>query len=112
VSASPAGRSLRDLAATEQADDGPVLAGHVVRVVLEDRDPFEVRIDNRDFTRWDRDRERLKLPMADKAPFIFQTFLAWSASLRTGEVDLTFRDFEAVCLEAKDVKQVDARPTQ
>jgi hypothetical protein len=50
--------------------------------------------------------------MADKAPFLFQTFLAWSSALRNGHVDLTFRDFEAVCLEAKDVAREDAHPTQ
>lgn len=111
------GTSLRDLA-TAKPDAGPRLAGHRVRVVLEDPDApdelveFEVRVDNRDLLRWDKTAPRQKWD-ASKTPFIFQTFIAWSAARRAGATELEFGAFEEVCLEATDLKEdEDARPTR
>jgi hypothetical protein len=110
------GSSLRALA-TDVEPDGPVLAGHRIRVTLEDGRAFVVRVDNRDFVRWDKtaNNGRNKWGSAQDVPFRFQTFLAWSAALRAGEFDAGFPDFEDACVEARDVEDGGddaARPTR
>lgn len=108
-----AGTSLRELAAAAPARER-TLPGHLVHVSLEDGTEFEVRVDNRDFIRWDKTSGRHKWD-ASKQPFIFQTFLAWSAAQRLQLTALDFDAFLSVCLGAEDVKagpEDEVRPTR
>lgn len=104
--------SLRELA-TEKAPT-PAMPGHLIHVVLDDGQEWTVRVDNRDFIRWDHTAPRQKWS-AQTQPFLFQTFLAWAASHRQGLTALQFAQFQDAALETKDVKADEddaARPTQ
>ncbi len=110
----PAGTPLRDLADEAPAPAEATLAGHRVHVVLEDGPDYTVRVDNRDFIRWDKTAPRQKWD-AKAQPFLFQAFLAWSASRRQGLTDLdfdTFTDRATECADVKDEAEDEARPTR
>lgn len=78
-----------------------------VRVVRDGHDDLEVQTDNRDMVLWDRTRIRHKWPKFDEAPFLWLTFLAWSAARRSGAIapELTYERWEA---DVIDVANVDA----
>lgn len=91
-----------------------------VRVVRDGQDDLEVQADNRDLILWDRTRIRHKWPKFDEAPFLWLTFLSWSAARRSGAItpEMTYERWEA---EVLDVTSVDddnttvddlGRPTQ
>lgn len=113
------GTPLRELATPAGESDDRYIPGHLVRVVLEDGQEWVVRIDNRDYVRFDRNSGRLKID-ASKQPFLFQSFLAYAASVREGRTSITWETFLATALETKDVKNEDrgagdedaARPTR
>lgn len=86
--AAPASRPLVEVA-TEDAGER-TLPGRRARVVLSSGEEFVVRLTNRDYVRYDLERQRRKLPEGQGAPFVFATFLAWSAALRDGQTDLTW----------------------
>ena len=114
----PAGTSLRDVA-TETAPQRK-LYGRRARVTLagpdgEPLEPFEVRIDNRDYLRWDKTAPRQKWGSGRDVPFLMATFLSWSAATRAGLTDLKWPQFEEACLEAENLEQSDedaADPTR
>jgi hypothetical protein len=117
--AAPAGRPLVELATEDTEPEEVRVAGRLMRVVLEEGDglrAFEVRVDNRDYLRFDKSRTRLKLPAAVDATFVFATFLAWSAGSRAGHHDLSWPAFEATCVDVGNVAEEDtdaaARPTR
>jgi hypothetical protein len=92
------------------------LASPKVRVTLEGRaDPFELQTINADLVLWDRTAFKHKWPKFDDAPFLWLTFLSWSAARRTGEIgtDLTYEKWEASVqsVEAVDTEADDAIPT-
>lgn len=113
-----AGTPLRELA-TEKGPRERKLPGRRALVTLDGLEPFEVRIDNRDYLRWDKTAPRQKWVTGGKdAPptpvFLMATFLAWSAATRAQQTDLTFAQFEAACLEVEEQTADDsdeARPT-
>jgi hypothetical protein len=110
----PAGTSLRNVA-TEKGAKERKLPGRRCRVVLDGAEPFEVRVDNRDFLRWDKTAPRQKWGPGRDVPFLMATFLAWSAATRTGLTDLKWADFEAAALEVEELAEEDsdlARPTR
>jgi len=61
--------------------------------LLEADEPQAVSIDNRDLVAWDMVRPVRKWPVAGEAPFLFQSFLAWSAAKRAGLTEQTFDAF-------------------
>jgi hypothetical protein len=114
-----AGTPLRELATEEPATVERVLPGRRARVVLElaggATEEFEVRVDNRDYLRWDKTAPRQKWGNGRDVPFLMATFLAWSAASRAGLTSLKWSDFEAAAVVVDDIAQEDedlARPTQ
>jgi hypothetical protein len=93
-----------------------------VRVVRDGQDDLEVQADNRDLILWDRTRIRHKWPKFDEAPFLWLTFLSWSAARRSGAIpaELTYERWEAEVLDVTSVDDDDTtvgdddlgRPTQ
>jgi hypothetical protein len=84
------------------------LAAPIVRVTLEDGDnlsEYVVQTDNRDNVAWDMTRGRKKWPQFNEAPFLWLTFLAWSAMRRGGDTSLSVDDFLERCVSAQAVKQ-------
>lgn len=72
--------------------DGPVRIK--TRVYLEDAETVECWVDNRDFVRWDLERERHGWPDASVGKFLFQTYCAWSACQRSQQLDgMNFDEF-------------------
>ena len=87
-------------------------------VVREQQDDLEVQAINADLVRWDRTRFKHHWPTGQDAPFLFLTFIAWSAARRTGAIpgSTTYETWEAEVLEVKpmdDEEEDDqGRPTQ
>lgn len=109
-----AGTSVRE-AATEAGPRESKLPGRRARVTLDGTDPYEVRIDNRDYLRWDKTAPRQKWGSGRDVPFLMATFLAWSASTRAGLTTLKWADFEDAALEVEELTEDDsdlARPTR
>jgi hypothetical protein len=109
----PAGTSVR-AAATEKSREMK-MPGRRCRVVLDGAEPYEVRVDNRDFLRWDKTAPRHKWGAGRDVPFLMATFLAWSASTRAGLTTLTFPQFEDAAVEVEELTEDDsdlARPTR
>ena len=75
-----------------------------IRVVLDDpqRGAVEVVVqaDNRDLVRWDVTRKAKNWPEFQEAPFLWQTFLAWSVMQREGHTSLKLDAFLDTCAEA------------
>jgi hypothetical protein len=106
-------------AAEESAEEERTLAGHRIRVTMEGPGDelvvHVVRVDNRDFVRWDMTAPRQKWGSAKEVPFLFQTFLSWSAGKRAGLELPPFERYRDLVLEAKDLEQEEedeARPTR
>lgn len=100
--------------ADAQSDGEALMSGQRVRVCLEGGDPYEVRTTNADRVRFDLTAPKHKWPDAQTAPFLWFTFLAWSASRREGRTELRFEQFADATLEveALDVTDDDGvRPT-
>ena len=64
-------------------------------MVLDDGRTLEVQALNPDLIRFDRTAAKHGWPVATAAPFLWLTFLAWSALRRTGEIDkgMTWEEF-------------------
>jgi hypothetical protein len=59
----------------------------LARARLSDGRTLEARVINPDYLRWDRTASKHGWPTATQAPFLWQTFLAWSALRREGLID-------------------------
>lgn len=75
-----------------------------VQVLRDGYDPLEVQTTNRDLLLWDTTRAKHKWPKFEDAPFLWLTFLSWSAARRTGAIapEVRFEDW------SDDVLQVTA----
>lgn len=62
-----------------------------LRVVREGQDDLEVQTTNADLVNWDRTRMRHKWPKVSEAPFLWLTFIAWSAARRVGAITAEHR---------------------
>lgn len=73
-----------------------------------------VQTDNRDSVRWDLTRVNRKWPQVNDAPFLWGTFMVWSALSRAGDITESFDEFEPRCLQAsgRDKDAADVDPTQ
>jgi len=112
------GQRLVDVA-TETTDDdteepGPAqtLSRATIRVELEGLEPFTVPVDNRDYVAWDLSARREGWGGGQEQPFLFQTFLAYSAAKRAGRWSGTFAGFRGVCVLAAMEAAEPARPTR
>lgn len=82
----------------------------LLAVTLPDRDdPVEVQATNIDMVMWDRAAARHKWPEPGKAPFLWLTFIAWSAARRAGVVgeDMTYEQFEGTALAIENLTDDD-----
>lgn len=85
-----------------------------LHVILEDGRTFDVQARNKDLVLWDRESTRRGWPGAEKAPFVWMTFLAWRCLIREGAVPetLTLSAFEDLALEVSSEKEaVEVVPT-
>jgi hypothetical protein len=74
----------------------------LLAVSLEDGRQLQVRVVNPDFLAWDRTAAKHGWPSMRTAPFLWMTFLAWSALRRTGQLggDVTWEAFsEQLCVQ-------------
>lgn len=77
-----------------------------VRVVLASSDKeLELQTTNADLVLWDRTRIKHKWPKFEDAPFLWLTFISWSAARREGAVapDLKYEAWEIDVLEASAI---------
>jgi|SRR5262245_25442401 len=73
-----------------------------LKVVLEDGRALTVQATNPDYIRWDRTAAKHGWPTLRQAPFMWMTFLAWSALRRTGQIAdaVTWEEFsDRMCLQ-------------
>lgn len=80
------------------------LASPRVEVLLEGRDDkVTVQTRNPDLVLWDRTRAKHGWPKLDEAPFLWLTFLSWSAMRRSGDIpsDMSYEKFEASTLDVQ-----------
>lgn len=75
-------------------------------VQMVDGTEFEVQAINPDLIRWDRTAAKHHWPAASSAPFLWMTFLAWSAARRSDLIpqDVTFEAFsEEQCIQVRNL---------
>jgi hypothetical protein len=62
---------------------------------------LELQATNQDLLLWDKTRAKHRWPKFEDAPFIWMTFLAWSAARRTGVIppETKYEAWEADVLE-------------
>jgi len=65
----------------------------LARVRLTDGRVLEARVTNPDYISWDRVATRKGWPKLADAPFLWQTYLAWSALRREGQLEASWEDF-------------------
>jgi len=84
------------------------LRSPLIRVIRDGQEPIEIQTSNPDLVLWDKTRARKRPPWPkfDEAPFLWLSFLAWSALRRTGQIptELTYEQWET---ENMDVSAVD-----
>jgi hypothetical protein len=103
-------------------DDDHRLTTPRIEVTLDDGTTFVVQALNPDLVRWDRQASKLGWPKMSDAPFLWLTFLAWSAAKREGAIpaDLSWEVFgdtrcvqvRALTNELGDLDGVDPTPRE
>lgn len=80
-----------------------------LRVMLGDGTVTEVQATNADLVRWDFTRAKHKWPTLREAPFLWQTFVAWSALRRTKGPggDMTWEAFSDSAQAVEDLTDPD-----
>lgn len=81
-----------------------------LRVTLADGRVYDVQAINPDLLAWDRTAAKMHWPQGSVAPFLWLTFLAWKASVRSGELepDTTWESFsETLCVQVANVDDDD-----
>lgn len=120
LAADDAGPSMRELAADVAPDEvreEAGLPGQRIRVEFEPSaglEGFTVRTTNKDYLRWDKTpaARRGGVKQFQDAPFLFATFLAWSAGKREGLTALTFDQFAELADVVERISAEDVPPTQ
>jgi hypothetical protein len=77
-----------------------------VEVTLDDGTTYEVQAMNPDLIRWDRMAAKNGWPGPTTAPFLWLTFIAWSASKRSGAIpaDMTWEVFgDERCIQVRNL---------
>lgn len=84
----------------------PTLKAPRLRVIREGQEDLELQTANPDFLAWDMTRPRHKWPILQEAPFLWLTFMAWSAARRTGAIaqDHTWERWRDEVLDVQVVK--------
>lgn len=109
--AGDAGTPLSELATAAAPVDSRTLPGSRVRVHLADGSSWEVRYTNRDYLRWDKTpAKRRGAESFQAAPFVFATFLAWSASAREGLTELDWAAFQEAVEEVERLEATADEP--
>lgn len=67
---------------------------------MEDGTTHKVVADQRDIAKWEVQDFGCPFSDLDSRPMLALRWLAWSALKRRGEVDLTWDEFDAKCIEA------------
>lgn len=57
-----------------------------VTVIRDGHEPVTMQTNNIDMVLWDRTRVKHKWPRMDEVPFLWLTFVSWSAARRTGAI--------------------------
>lgn len=87
-------------------DTERTLPGQRTRVTFVDGHEIVVRVLNPDYLRWDLSRGKRGWPAGSEAPFLFATFLAWSAAKREGVIaDMTYESFTEQCVDVTPIRQ-------
>ena len=87
--------------------DTPPAAGLTIprlRVYPADGDPYEVQALNPDLLRFEDTAAKHRWAGPGQAPFRWLTFLAWSASKRTGLTALTWDEFKDSTLQVENLE--------
>jgi len=77
-----------------------------IEVTLADGSTYEVQAMNPDLIRWDRQAAKAGWPPATTAPFLWMTYIAWSASKRSGDIapDVTWERFgDELCIQVRNL---------
>lgn len=88
-----------------------------IRIVREGHEDLELQTTNADLVSWDRTRYKHKWPKVDEAPFLWLTFIGWSAARRTGAItpEHRYEAWESEVLEVDavaDEEDEEGTPTQ
>lgn len=86
------------------------LSSPLVRVRLTaDDEPIEIQTGNPDLIRWDETRAKHKWPKYDEAPFLWLTFISWSAARRQNLIgtDVTWEQWKTTTAEVQAVPDDD-----
>jgi hypothetical protein len=78
------------------------------RVTLPDTDAFEVQTSNADLVRWDMTSAKHKWPTYKDAPFLWTTFLAWTAARRQKLTDLSWEEWSDRVVQVESIGDDDA----
>lgn len=97
---------------SEITTEVPTLKVPVIDVTMENGDSFHVQTDNRDLLRWDETSSRKGWADPSKAPFLWMTFIGWSALKRTGQYAGSWDQFRAEAVEVASAEDVNVGPTQ
>jgi hypothetical protein len=79
----------------------------VVKVYLDDREPYEVETRLIDHRMFDTTRAKHGWPKPDEAPITWAAFLAWTASRRLALIEpgMTWEAFERACVSVEAIRE-------
>jgi hypothetical protein len=72
-------------------------------VEMEDGSTFDVRADQRDVARWELEKFGCPVTEIESRMMTFLRFVGWNAGYRNGLTTLSYKDFDAQCVEVADV---------
>lgn len=81
-------------------------------VIREGHDALTLQTNNMDMVLWDRTRIKHRWPRMDEAPFLWFTFISWSAARRTGAIadSMTYESWEREVLDVSAEDEPDEDP--
>jgi hypothetical protein len=94
--------------------DGTGLALPKLRVTTADGSTYDVQAYNSDLLAFEDTAAKHRWKGPADAPFRWLTFLAWSASRRTGRIDnsMSWETFAATTLQVQNLESATANPTR